>query len=38
MVRLCFSGTGYSLVITGHSLGAGTAILCTILLFAGFPT
>ncbi|CAE7590207.1 Dagla [Symbiodinium sp. KB8] len=23
---------GYSLVITGHSLGAGTAILCTILL------
>ncbi|CAE7455538.1 Dagla [Symbiodinium sp. CCMP2456] len=24
--------SGYSLVITGHSLGAGTAILCTILL------
>ncbi|CAE7476289.1 DAGLA [Symbiodinium pilosum] len=23
---------GYSLVVTGHSLGAGTAILCTVLL------
>ncbi|CAK9035573.1 unnamed protein product [Durusdinium trenchii] len=26
--------SGFSLVITGHSLGAGTAILCTVLLSA----
>lgn len=28
----------YRLVITGHSLGAGTAVLLTMLLRAAFPS